>query len=330
MNTPSKATLTEKLGDAQIDTLVEMAQRKPAQPDPDSVKPYKFGHDNLSDLSDHSGLDLVNERICRLARDNMFGFLRMHPKLAHLLPGVETYANFVRDLDPFQSLTTAHIPQLRASCLLVLRPEFITLLTNTYFGGALEYHKNTKQEFTVSEARVRSLFVSSFLTTLEQAWDDVVPLTFAIQQQEDNLGFLHFVDPEEPVLRSSFIVRFPEIESALIEVIYPVQALKVIAPEIRSAMQSTVTAVNSVWRTRFHRALLNIPMEVTAQLAAVEVPLNNLASLETGKVLPLQADLNPQLLADEAPLFDVVPGQRGRLAAVSLERKLEYLTREDA
>ncbi|MEM8579203.1 MAG: FliM/FliN family flagellar motor switch protein [Pseudomonadota bacterium] len=318
--------LGASLSDTEVDDLVKIAQNGAARPTATDVKPYQFGHDNLAELSDHNGLEVVNERFCRIARERMFQFLRTYANVNYIQPGAETYENFRRGLDPFLSMTLVYVPEIRANCLVVMRPDFVSLLTNTYFGGPLEYLSTTRRDFTESEARVRSLFVQELLKGFEQAWREIVPLSFEVKQHEDSLAFLHFVEEEDQVLRSSFIVELPEVDPALIEVLYPVQALKSIAPEIRAAMQSTAAPENVLWRARFHRALIDIPLTLTARLAEVDLPLHELAQLKTGKVLPLNADLSPQLLIEDARLFDVVPGKRGRRAAVSLERKLDRST----
>ncbi|MEO0678020.1 MAG: FliM/FliN family flagellar motor switch protein [Pseudomonadota bacterium] len=322
-------SLSGELGPGGLDRLVELVGNAPGPKPPQDVKSYRFGRDNLADLSDYNGLETVNERFCRMAREDLYSFLRMPPKFTFVQPGVETFGDFCQGLDPYLSLTTLRVDALRANCLIVLRPEFISLLTNAYFGGALEYQSSDKREFTASETRVRDLFVGMAAGTLGRAWHDLLEVDFEVRAHEDNLQYVAFVAPNEPVLRSSFLIHLPDVDPALMEVVYPVQALKMVAPEMRTAMQHLSNQNDRAWRARFERAVMNIPFAATAQLARFDMPLAQLASLKTGDVMPVELGLSPKLIVDGAPLFEVTPGQRGRRAAVSLDHKLDLQDREE-
>lgn len=321
--------IAQKLGDGGIDKLVEIAGREGPPLPSGKIKPYRFGHDNLAALTDHNGVDLVNERFCRFAREELFVFLRQQPRIDFIQPDIETFANYRKDLDHFLSISTCYIRELRASCLLVMRANFVSLLTSAYFGGALEYGPADATEFTASEARVRDLCTKRLVSALKRSWNDITTLSIDVSHHEDKLQFLHFLNDQDPVLRSTFMIDLAGLEPALIEVVYPMQSLKAIAPQMRVAMQVATSDEDSAWRAQFERAILNIPLTAKAKLAEIDLPLARLVELKTGHVISLDVEINPRLLVEGAELFDVTPGQRGQRAAVSLDRRLATPLEED-
>ena len=52
------------------------------------------------------------------------------------------------------SLTTNRVEELRGNLLIVIDPNFVSLLTNSYYGGNIAKAENTKTEFTATEERV--------------------------------------------------------------------------------------------------------------------------------------------------------------------------------
>lgn len=322
--------IAQELGESGIDKLVEIAGGDGRPLPSGQIKPYRFGHDNLAALSDHNGLDLVNERFCRFAREELYFFLRQQPRIDFIQPDIETFANYRRGLDHFLSISTCYIGELRASCLLIMRANFVSLLTSAYFGGALEYGRPDATEFTASEARVRDLCTRRLANALERSWSNITPLSIDVSHHEDKLQFLQFLSDQDPVLRSSIMIDLPDLDPALIEVVYPVQALKAIAPQMRAAMQVASRDEDSAWRAQFERAILNIPLTATAKLTDIDLPLAKLLELKTGHIVPLNVEINPQLLVEGAAIFDVTPGQRGQQAAVSLDRRLATPSEEDS
>lgn len=144
----------------------------------ENVKRYKFGSDNLSIMGDYYGLRMINERFCRLARSVFLPFLRMHPRISSFPPEVKTYDHYCDELENFVSLTTSRMDALRSHQLIVLPPNFVSLLTNAYYGGNIAYLPNGRPEFTATENRVIKLVTEGLHRALEAAWRDVIHLTF--------------------------------------------------------------------------------------------------------------------------------------------------------
>ncbi|MEL6915449.1 MAG: flagellar motor switch protein FliM [Pseudomonadota bacterium] len=311
----------------QLDALVEQARK--ADPGEDRAQPigddrvelFSFGNDDLAVMGKYHGLRMVNERFCRLARSVFLPFLRTQPRITASAPEVKSFEEYSNGLGNFVSLTTTRMEELRASNLTVLQADFVSLLTNGYYGGDIAYIRGRRSEFTASEARVVRLCTEALHRALEASWSDLSRLTFSRPVHEDNPQFTSFVEADEQVVVTSFSVQVADVDAAKIDVLYPLQALKPLASKLRSRLQADPAAADLLWRERLTRVVMQVPLNVTASLATPEVQLSQLMTIAPGLVIPIDLHLRPQLLVEGLPYFDVEPGEKGGRAAVSLLRK---------
>lgn len=289
----------------------------------ENVRPYKFGTDNLSVMGDYHGLRMVNERFCRLARGVFLPFLRMQPRISSFPPEVRTFDDYCDGLENFVSLTISRMDELRSTQLVTLPPNFVSLLTNAYYGGNISYLPSGRTEFTATENRVIRHITDGLLRALEGAWRDLFPLGFTHSVHEDNLQFASFLESTEKVICCSFIIQLPEADPATIDLIYPLQALKPIASQLRSRTQSDQVDDNKRWREKLREAVMKVPLNATARLAQTSVSLSKLSGLRSGKVILVDLSPRAQLLIEDKPLFDAEPGEVHGRAAFSLTRQLQ-------
>ena len=281
------------------------------------VKSFSFGSDDLSLLGDYYALRMINERFCRFARSVFLPMLRIQPRISSFPPEVKTFDEYSSDADSFMSLTTSRLEELRGSSLLVVAPNFISLLTNSYYGGsAVRPLRRVPGEFTATEQRVIEIITDGLMTAMQNSWKDLTPVSFAIQSHEENMQFASFVDSSETVIVCTFLVQLPGSEPATFDVVYPLQTLKPIASLLRSRVQSEFVGEDLSWRQKLERAILNIPLVVTAELAKPKVSMKNLLNLQDGDTFPMQVNNRIKVLVEGTTLFNAELGQVGPQAAL--------------
>ena len=318
---------THKLSSTEVAALVDGLRGLDGDAAPGGeaadVKSYKFGSDNRSILGDYYGLRMINERFCRIARSVFLPFLRMHPRISSFPPEVKDFDSYSDALDNFVSLTISRIEPLRGTSLVVLHPDFVSLLTDAYYGGTISQEPNRRTEFTATENRVIEIVTDGLNKALEQAWRDLTPLSFQKQSHEENLQFATFVESTELVVNCSFIIQLPDADPANLDILYPLQVLKPIAAQLRSRMQSDVVDDDITWRERLERAVMQVPVTVTGRFAEPSVPLGALSDMRPGKVIPVNLSPAPKLLVENQPMFAGEIGEVGGRAALSLTRQIK-------
>ena len=287
------------------------------------VKSFSFGSDDLSLLGDYYALRMINERFCRFARSVFLPMLRIQPRISSFPPEVKTFDEYSADADSFMSLTTSRLEELRGNSLLVVAPNFISLLTNAYYGGtAVRPLRRVPGEFTATEQRVIEIISGGLMAAMQNAWKDLTPVSFAIQSHEENMQFASFVDNSETVIVCTFLVQLPGSEPATFDVVYPLQTLKPIASLLRSRVQSEFVTEDLSWRQKLERVILNIPLVVTAELARPKVSMKNLLNLQDGDAFPMQVNNGIKVLVEGKTLFNAELGQVGPQAALYLRDRI--------
>jgi len=146
------------------------------------VRPFMFGSDDLSLLGDYHALRMINERFCRMARSVFLPFLRIQPRISSFPPEVKTFDLYVQGSEPFVSLTTSRMEELRGSQLMVIQPSFISLLTDSYYGGTtVQALKRYQGEFTATEQRVIEIVTEGLIESLQTAWRDLLTVTIGVR-----------------------------------------------------------------------------------------------------------------------------------------------------
>ena len=318
---------TRKLSSDEVNALIEGLGSETGSPsaitDKDDVRPFQFGSDDLSLLGDYHALRIINERFARLARSVFLPMLRIQPRISSFPPEVKTFDEYTAGIENFMSLNISRIEELRGNLLTVLTPSFISVLTNSYYGGKIAALEAKKMEFTATEERIIELINDGLRDTLQVAWRDLMPITVTHQNREINPQFASFVDGAELVIICSFVVQLPDTDAASFDIIYPLQTLKPIAAQLRSRLQADVSEDDHTWREKMERAVLNIPLEVTARLSQPVVSMYKLINMQIGDTFPMTIGEGVEIRIEDEDAFLGELGEVGGNAAVNLSSRIK-------
>tara|TARA_B100001057_G_scaffold10954_1_gene10393 strand:- start:302 stop:1273 length:972 start_codon:yes stop_codon:yes gene_type:complete len=314
---------TRKLSSDEVNALIEglgSDTDSPAAPgETNEVVPFEFGSDDLSLLGDFHALRIINERFARLIRSVFLPMLRMQPRISSFPPEVKTFDEYTAGIENFMSLNMSRIEELRGNMLTVMTPNFISVLTNSYYGGKIAALQTRRSEFTATEERIIELVTDGLSEKLQVAWKDLMQITVIHQNREINPQFASFVDGSELVIICSFVVQLPDTDAASFDIIYPLQTLRPIAAQLRSRLTADLAEEDDqTWRDRMERAVLEIPISVKAILSEPTVSMHKLINMQAGDTFPILIDEGVQLFIGDEKAFIGELGEVGINAAVNL------------
>ncbi|MGB0246366.1 MAG: flagellar motor switch protein FliM [Paracoccaceae bacterium] len=287
------------------------------------IRPFTLGSDDLSVLGDYYALRMINERFCRLARSVFLPMLRVQPRISSFPPEVKTFDEYSQNVETFVSLNTSRMEELKGNSLLVIPPDFISLLTNSYYGGSVVRSlRRAAGEFTATEQRVIEIISEGLDDAMTLAWKDLTSVTFNVIGREENIQFASFVDGNDPVIICSFLVQLPSSEPASFDVVYPLQVLKPIASQLRSRLQSESGDDDLTWKQRLEKAILDIPLLVTAELERPKTTLGRIVRIKPNDVFHLTKSEQIKVLVEGKEMFMSDLGQSGQNVAVELTQRL--------
>jgi flagellar motor switch protein FliM len=320
---------SRKLSSDEVEALIDGLQDQPATSSSqvtmsdDNVRPFDFGSDDLSLLGDYYALRMLNERFARAARSVFLPMLRIQPRISSFPPEVKTFDEYTSGIESFMSLTTNRVEELRGNLLIVVDPNFVSLLTNSYYGGTISKVEASRSEFTATEERVIEIISNGLSRGLETCWRELMPLTLNVHSRETNPQFASFVDSSDLVIICSFVVQLPNVDAATFDVIYPLQTLKPIASLLRSRVQTETLEDDISWRDRLELAVLNVPLKVTARLCEPVVSVRKLIHLQEGDVFPIQVGDGVEMRVEDKPIFMGEMGELGGNSAINLKERLK-------
>ena len=317
---------SRKLSSEEVDALMDGLKSTNHDVNADvsgssDVRAFQFGQDDLSLMGDYYALRLINERFARIARGVFLPMLRVQPRISPFPPEVKTFDEYCESIDGFMNLNISRIEELRGPMLMALRPKFISTLTASYYGGSIIQLDQKRNEFTSTEERVIEIIHRGLSNSLADAWSDLMPITFAQPSREVNPQFASFVDGSELVIICSFLIQLPNAEAVNLEVVYPLQTLKPIASQLRSRVQSD-SGDDVTWREKMERAILNIPLNITALLGEPVMSMGQLIRLKTGDVVPIQINEGIEVRVEDNPIFFAEIGEVSGQVAVSITRRI--------
>ena len=114
---------SRKLSNDEVEALLsgldeESKEETAQQFDPNEVREFKFGTEDLSLLGDYYALRMINEKICRFTRSVFLPMLRIQPRVSSFPPEVKTFDEYTSGIESFMSLTTSRIEELKGSMLI--------------------------------------------------------------------------------------------------------------------------------------------------------------------------------------------------------------------
>ena len=319
---------SRKLSDDEVEALLGGLEEDKKQAsvttfDPNEVREFKFGAEDLSLLGDYYALRLINEKIARYVRSVFLPMLRVLPRISSFPPEVKSFDEYSETCDNFASITNSRIEELRGNCLLVVQAPFISHLTNTYYGGSkIKALFETQGEFTATENRIIEIISEGMLTCLENAWKDLIDTKFDVQSREENIQLISFVDGEDTVIVCSFMVQLPQRDPMSFDIVYPLQTLKPISSQLRSRVQNEYAVDDRTWKQRLQNAVLSIPLTLSAELSRPKTTIGKLWKSKVGDTFIMPMTESVLIKVEGQSIFRADVGKVGANAAVSMKSRV--------
>ena len=100
------------------------------------------------------------------------------------------------------------------------------------------------------------------------------------------------------------------------------QTLKPIASQLRSRIQSESGDSDVSWREKMERAILNVPLNITALLGEPVMSMGQLIRLKPGDVVPVQINNGIEVRVEDNAIFIAEIGEVSGQVAINLSRRI--------
>jgi flagellar motor switch protein FliM len=305
------AALVDAARDGRLPEETVQPQRRRRMRAVDFTRPTKFTAEQ------ERRLRRTLEAFCRTASTRLSAELRVGLELELLTSTQLTWANAHTQVPP-QSLAAIFEAQpIDTRMLLVAESSLVLGAIELYLGGSINGGLKDRRMTDIDTALGKHFF-ERLLAQLALIWTDVAGLSLKLESVDQHMETAQMVSVSEPTLSLMMEARL-QGTSATLALLIPWSAIAPVANQF-AAREETKGSQNDGDRSSVRRAVGNVAMQVRAEVAAVEMPIEAVLALKAGDLLRLNAPAagGVTLYADKVPVKVGKPGRSGSRRAVQV------------
>lgn len=250
------------------------------------VRDYDFKRPERVSKDQMRALETLHEAFARSYGALLSGFLRtiVEVKVAHIEQ--MTFSEFTHSLPNPTCFNLLSCEPLDGNMCLEISPLIIYPVIDRLLGGSNADLFIPQRPLTAIELRLVSKIIDRAKTALAEAWANIIPVNFQLEECESNPALVQIVPPNEVVVVVSFEVKMGT-RAGTMSLCIP---YNVIEPVIDKLSSQTWAAYkknkkDKQLRTRLESHLETARLEVSAILADTTMNINDLVNLQIGDVI---------------------------------------------
>lgn len=232
-----------------------------------------------------------------------------------------TYDEFILSISRPTSLAVVNMAPLEGNAVLELSPSMVFPIVDRVLGGkGLAMHQ--ARELTEIENRIVHRIILMLLDSLKRSWEQLVEFKMSVLAQESDPLIVQIVAGSEMVILVGYELHIGEAAGTM-NMCIPLMVLNPILDQISQQAHykrkmSRELAVRT--REQIQRTLRRVRLPVDAMLGHAKLPLDDIARLQVGDVIQLDADTREPIVLEigGVPRFLAQPGRRGDQTAVQI------------
>lgn len=297
-----------------------------------TVKIYDFKRQNKFSKDHIRTLSMIHEAFSRLLSTSLSGQLRMLVQIEVVSVEQLTFDEYSRSLPSPTILNVFTMEPLVGTCLFEINIDITSAIIDRLLGGPGRVTR-IRRDLTDIERTLISSITQRMLSTLSEAWQNILTFGPKLETMEMNPRFVQIVPPTDPVVLITFEAKFGENTGPLslcipYIVLEPVMSKISAQAMFATQRQSQSTEYRSNLQGRVNATY--VPFQVV--LGETEVTVSDVVSLGVGDVLPLgtsvEADLS--VLVSEQLKFKGKPGTLRNKMAIQITEVVDNAEGEEA
>jgi flagellar motor switch protein FliM len=282
----------------------------------DFTRPTKFTADQ------ERRLKRALDTFCRTASMRLSAELRMSLELEVINASQLTWSNAHAQVPSRSVACTVDVVGLGTRLLLSTELNLALTAIELLLGGSGTAPPRDRRLTDIDWALARH-FVERVLAQLSIVWSDLTELELAVGGMDMHLDTAQTAPVSEPTLAFTIEARMDR-ESATIGLLVPYAAVAPVVDRM-SARDDAGAAGDGEAAEAVRSAVGRVEMTVRAEVASVELPIEQVLALQPGDLLRLdaRAEDGVTVYADAVPVHRGHPGRSGTRRAVQITDRLE-------
>jgi flagellar motor switch protein FliM len=308
------AALVDAAREGRLPEEAPTPQRRRRMRAVDFTRPTKFTADQ------ERRLKRSLEAFSRTASTRLSAELRVPLELEVINSSQLTWANAHAQVVSGSIDAITEIQPLGTRLIVSAEPALVLAAIELLLGGSEITEQRERRLSDIDMALARHFF-ERMLAQLSVIWTDMVGLELGVAQLETHLETAQIVSVSEPTMTYTMEARFNGISSTVV-MLLPWSAIAPVADRFAAREDAPDRGEEEIRRVR--RAVGGVEMTVRAEVASVELPIEQVLALQPGDILRLDApaEAGVTLFADKVPVHRAKPGRSGSRRAVQVTERV--------
>jgi len=278
----------------------------------DFTRPTKFTSDQ------ERRIKRALETFCRTASTRLSAELRMPLELEVINVSQLTWGNAHAQVPARSASCLIDVPDVPTRMLLSAELNLVLSAIDLLLGGGGTQLRDRR--LTDIDWALARHFLERVIAQLSIVWHDITEIELAVAGLDMHLETAQTAPVSEPTLALTMEARM-ERESSTLALLLPYSAIAPVAHRFSS--RDDVGGENPDEAAAVRRAVGRVEMTVRAEVAAVDLPIEQVLGLQPGDVLRLdaRADDGVTLYAGAVPLHPAMPGRSGGRRAIQVTER---------
>ena len=319
------------LSQEEIDMLIKAsmspgdAEGQEPEPEEDLSTLYDFRKPNKFSKDHIRSLQRIYDQFCRTYSGLMSAKLRSRLDLRVSAIEQLTFGEFVSSLPNPSVLAIMSAQPLEGSAILQLSPDTSSLLHDRLCGGPGRLVNRSRGLTDIEMAVLRKQILTSIADLMSDAWREVSPVEFALEQVETNPQFLQISADRDVVVLISFSFEFNGIQD-MVNFSIPYRMLEPIMKHLtHHRLFESLRQPDPEKLRQLKKKVRSVVLPVEVELGATTVTVQDLLDLEVGDAIPLDRarDENLEVKIGSLTKFKGTPGKLGTKLGIVITSVME-------
>ena len=254
-------------------------------------RPDKFSKDNLRALRD------IHREFSKAISLVLSGYLRMRVEIEIVSVDQLTYEEFVRSMPSPISVGVFEFEPLSGQILLGISFEVISCIVNRMLGGIGAIDPQSRELTDIEKALAKKV-INTIISSLEDAWNTIVPVTGKFISLDDNYQSIQVATAGEIVALLTFEVQISGKHFGLFSLCFPYPVLESVLGHLSTQhifQTKGLVATNDERMKMISKLNLSLA-DLRVQFGTCNITLDDFLQLAEGDIIKLDNKIEDDLI----------------------------------
>jgi flagellar motor switch protein FliM len=311
MNPDQVAALVEAAKQGQVPTQVPAPRRGHRLRTVDFSRPTKFTADHQRRIA------RAIDTYCQTSVTRLSTELRTAVELETINTSQATWSGAQSQLPSGSLWVTLEVQPLGTRLLFTIEQSFILMCLDCLLGGSPDKPPRERR-FSEIDTMLTQRLIESMIHQLSLVWHDLAGVTLSLVEIETFNDASQIAAVSEPTLVVVIESRINK-HSASMALLIPWLAIDPVADRL-SGKETDEPEADMLGAAEIGRAVAGVPVTLRAEVAAIDLPIDEILALRPGSVIKLgaNAEHGVTLFAENVKLARAQPGCNGARRAIQV------------